>query len=195
MRRVAIIGNSGSGKSTLALKLGERTGLPVIHLDREYWRPGWTRPDDDEWLARAPGLLAGQRWIIDGYFGETLPQRIAAADTIVFLDLPTRLCVWRVIDRALSPAPERNRRGDLPDGCPEQLDPEFIGWVYAFRETERPRLVAILAAAAPTKTIVHLTSSRAAARCWTRCRGALEMLADRSGSLSVCAPNLYSLPH
>lgn len=41
MRRVMIVGHPGSGKSTLARAMGERTGLPVVHIDQIHWRPGW----------------------------------------------------------------------------------------------------------------------------------------------------------
>lgn len=33
MKRVMIVGQPGAGKSTLARQLGERTGLPVVHID------------------------------------------------------------------------------------------------------------------------------------------------------------------
>ena len=52
MERVMIIGCGGAGKSTLARKLGEKTGLPVVHLDQIWWAPGnWQhieKPEFDE---------------------------------------------------------------------------------------------------------------------------------------------------
>jgi adenylate kinase family enzyme len=49
MKRVVIIGPPGSGKSTLAPILGEVTGLPVVHLDNLFWKPGWVQTPRDEW--------------------------------------------------------------------------------------------------------------------------------------------------
>ena len=49
MRRVLVIGCGGAGKSTFARELGARTGLPVVHLDRLYWKPGWVPTPPGEW--------------------------------------------------------------------------------------------------------------------------------------------------
>jgi adenylate kinase family enzyme len=60
MKRIAILGCSGAGKSTLARILGHRFGLPVIHLDQHYWRPGWVEPSKEEWRAIfRPGSASG----------------------------------------------------------------------------------------------------------------------------------------
>jgi adenylate kinase family enzyme len=88
MKRVAIVGTPGSGKSTLARELGERTELPVIHLDRHYFLPGWERKPDEEWDALAGQLLAGDEWVMDGAFA--MEKAVARADTVVFLDLSRR---------------------------------------------------------------------------------------------------------
>ena len=48
MERILVLGPCGAGKSTPAVKLGAKLGLPVIHLDKEYWRPGWVEPDPAE---------------------------------------------------------------------------------------------------------------------------------------------------
>jgi len=87
--RVLVDGMMGSGKSTFARALAARTGLPLIHLDVHYWKPGWVRPSDDEWRERQRTLLAGEAWIIDGNYNETLALRLERAETVVFL---TRLC-------------------------------------------------------------------------------------------------------
>lgn len=42
-RRVLVIGCAGAGKTTFATELARITGLPLIYLDRHYWRPDLPR--------------------------------------------------------------------------------------------------------------------------------------------------------
>jgi hypothetical protein len=111
-RRVLVDGMMGAGKSTFADALAARTGLPVLHLDLYYWKPGWVRPSDGEWRELQRTLLASEAWIIDGNYNETLPLRLERADTVIFLDTPWWLCAWRAFVRGI-----RKPGGDLPVGC------------------------------------------------------------------------------
>ncbi len=99
MKRVAIIGSGGAGKSTLAKRLGEVTGLPVIHLDQHFWNPHWTETPIPEWERRHETLLERERWVMDGNYGSTMNERLDAADTVIFLDMPRLFCVVRVLKR------------------------------------------------------------------------------------------------
>jgi adenylate kinase family enzyme len=87
MQRILIIGSSGAGKSTLSQALGRATGIPVVHLDREFWQPGWRETPREIWSERVAQLLRSERWIMDGNYGGTMPARIQAADTVVLLNL------------------------------------------------------------------------------------------------------------
>ena len=130
MRRVSIIGSGGAGKSTLARQLGEITGLPVIHLDRLYWKPGWTETPKDVWRENVEDLVKRDEWIVDGNFGGTMEIRLAASDTVIFLDFPRLLCTYRAVKRAVT---FRNKtRPDMGPGCNEKLDVEFLTWVWQF---------------------------------------------------------------
>ena len=115
--RVLVDGMMGSGKSTFARALAVRTGLPVIHLDVHYWKPGWVRPSDDEWRERQRALLAGEAWIIDGNYNETLPLRLERAETVIFLDSPWWLCASRAFVRGL-----RKPVGEMPEGCEDSVN-------------------------------------------------------------------------
>src|SRR5437879_8580011 len=82
MKRVLVIGSGGTGKTTVARRLAQRTGLPLIHLDLLYWRPGWQPTPGEEWHETVRRLVAGESWIIDGNYGVTLDLRVAACDTV-----------------------------------------------------------------------------------------------------------------
>jgi adenylate kinase family enzyme len=137
MKRILIIGSPGAGKSTLACALTERTGLPLHHLDWMSWLPGWIERDRDETRALLATVLEQDRWIIDGNYGSSLPLRLTRADTVIWLDYPTVLCLWRVVRRLVM---YRGRsRPDMTEGCPERFDHEFLLYVLHFRTAWRGR--------------------------------------------------------
>ncbi|MDE0802553.1 MAG: AAA family ATPase [Acidimicrobiales bacterium] len=110
-RRIVVTGLAGSGKSTLGLALAAETGLPLIHLDLEFWNPGWTEPTETEFRERQRAVLDGDAWIVEGNYDETLDVRLERADTVVVLDLPWWLCSARALRRGFR-MPE-----ELPEGC------------------------------------------------------------------------------
>jgi adenylate kinase family enzyme len=131
LRKILILGCSGAGKSTLARQVGRITGLPFIHLDRHYWLPGWQEPDREAWRCKVSALIAQPRWVMDSNYGRTLALRLAEADTVIFLDFPTWLCLVRVLRRVVSSF--RRTRVDMAPGCPERLDFLFLRYVYRYR--------------------------------------------------------------
>jgi adenylate kinase family enzyme len=163
MQRVIILGCGGAGKSTLARALAERTGLPVFHLDRAFWKAGWVESSREEFDAAHDVILANDRWIIDGNYTRTIDRRAADADTIVVLDLPTISCMYGILKRAL--LGYGRTRPDMADGCPEKLDWEFTKWVWRFRRDTRPQQMAAIEAARGTKTL-YLLKSRRDVRRW-----------------------------
>ena len=167
MQRVAVIGCGGAGKSTLARELEWRLGLPVIHLDEYFWQPGWRPTGPAAWRAVQERLVAAESWVIEGNYLSTLEVRVEAADTIVFLDLPAWRCAWRVTWRALTA-----RRAVGPAaGCPERLDGRhmrFLGYIWRFSRTARPRLLDRLAAREDTTAIWRLSTPGQVRRFATR---------------------------
>ncbi len=157
--RIMIIGSGGAGKSHLARQLGDRLGLPVIHLDAEHWRPGWVGTPKDEWRYKVEELAQRDRWIIDGNYSGTLPIRLASADTVIFLDYPWHLCLRRVLSRML-----RYRKASRPDvgpGCLERFDWSFIKWVCIdFPRRSRVRIVELLEQHQGAKTVIVHRSPR-----------------------------------
>jgi adenylate kinase family enzyme len=156
MRRVLVIGSGGSGKSTVAARLGELLELEVNHLDRFYWRPGWVEPARDEWLKTVTALADRDSWIMDGNYSGTLELRLQKADTIVFLDLPRVLCLWRIMKRFL--LYRNGTRPDMAEGCRESLNLEFVEWVWNYPRRSRPKVVKLLQQHADGKQIFWLHS-------------------------------------
>src|SRR5881628_3369441 len=139
MNRVLVIGTGGTGKTTLARRLAERTGLPLIHLDLLYWRPGWQPTPNDEWRQTVERLITAEKWIIDGNYGGTLDLRLAACDTVLFLDIPRLVCLWRVLKRQL--LHRGTPRAELPSGCVERLSWEFVNWIWTYPARRRPAIL------------------------------------------------------
>lgn len=136
-----IIGQPGSGKSTTAVRIGEKLGLPVIHMDRDvYWLPGWQERSSEDRLARMHGFLAQDAWVFEGYNSGTFHIREARAELLIWLDLPVTLRAYRIVRRNLLNLGKS--RPDLPEGCAERLSmlPEFF-W-YTVRTAQRNRLKA-----------------------------------------------------
>lgn len=156
MQRVLVIGSPGAGKSTLAHALAQRRGLPLYHLDKMFWLSGWIERDRTEGRAELEGVLAQDRWIIDGNYGSTLPLRIAHADTVVWLDYPTILCLCRALRRWWEY--RGTSRPDMTEGCPERLDGEFLFYILNFRRAWRGRNAAALANA--RGKVIHLRGPR-----------------------------------
>jgi adenylate kinase family enzyme len=132
MKRVVILGRGASGKSTLARRLGEITRLPVMELDKVFWRPGLVATPRDEWVAAQDLLVAKDGWINDGDLGhfDVVETRLRAADTVIFQDFSFSCCAHRAIRRSR-----------------ERID--FWWWVLAYGWQSRPVLLKAIADYAP----------------------------------------------
>jgi adenylate kinase family enzyme len=161
MRRIVIIGSSGSGKSTLARQLGNTLNLPVIHLDKYFWHPGWVGTDLQEWIPQVEQFAAGSSWIIDGNYRSTLDIRLKRADTVIFLDLPRWVCVWRAIKRRFQYL--NRQRPDVAEGCQEKvLDPafpQFLHWVWNYPNRARPVVLRTVKRLPDEKRFIWLKST------------------------------------
>ncbi|CAH1656297.1 Adenylate kinase family enzyme [Hyphomicrobiales bacterium] len=157
-RRILILGCAGSGKSTLARQIGERLGLPVVHLDVLFWEPGWKQPDEAAFRARVAAAIAGDVWISEGnYSRQTFDLRLPRADQVIWLEMPRLLCLWRVLVRGL----KGGRRPDLPRGCEERMNwdyVEFLRYVWNFNRDSRPRIETNLKAVGPAVPVMRLQS-------------------------------------
>ena len=155
MDRIAVIGCSAGGKSTVSRELREILGIEVIHLDKVLWKPGCRLSDPQREEPQAVRELLGRtRWIMDGNYTASLGMRLAEADTIVFIDFSRWRCLLRALKRLFQ---FRGRtRPDMGEDCPEQLNLDFLRWVWNYPRAERPELMRHLHEHAAHATIIHL---------------------------------------
>ena len=152
MQRIMIIGSPGSGKTSLATVMAEKLGLPIVHLDRLGWKSGWVFRPRDEFDALMSEELAKERWIIDGNYARTIDVRLKRADTVIMLDYPTYICLFRVLKRFVLNI--GRTRPDMPEDCPESIDLEFILSVLNFRRKNQQKLLDKLKAAENVNVII-----------------------------------------
>lgn len=145
MRRVLIIGNAGAGKSSFAKKLAEKTGLPLVHLDKLYWHGNWEHLSREEFDTAMQTELEKDAWIIDGNFNRTLPHRLKYCDTVFFFDLPTVTCLWGITKRVFTH--HGKVRPDMGGNCKEYFDkqkPALYKSVLQFNGQHRKNYCRIL---------------------------------------------------
>ncbi len=150
MQRAIVIGAPGSGKSTFARALAQKTRLPLVHLDLLYWNSDKTSVEKPVFLSRLHQALSRPAWIIDGNYNSTLPLRLAACDTVFFLDYPTELCLAGIRER------RGKLRGDMP-WIETEEDPELLAFVRVFPTESRPHILALLKEH-PEKTVCVFSS-------------------------------------
>jgi adenylate kinase family enzyme len=143
MQRILVVGCAGSGKTTFACRLGAALGLPVIHLDYHYWRPGWEIPDLATWRGQVEALAATPQWVMDGNYSNTYDIRLPRADSLVWLDHPRSVCMRRILLRTARGF--GTTRPELPAGCPERFNVAFLRYVWSFPREHRPRIDAGIA--------------------------------------------------
>ena len=158
MQRILILGCAGTGKSTLAVALGRKLGLPVIHLDAHFWHAGWVETPKAEWPAKVAALVQGDRWVMDGNYASTLAERLAACDTVVFLDRHRLVCLYRVLVRCLKFL--GRTRPDMPENCPEKVDWEFLCWIWNYARDVKPVTLGLAREQAGARPVAILRSNR-----------------------------------
>ena len=135
MEKILIIGCSGSGKSTLAVALGEKLGLPVVHLDQLWWKEGWRNVTREEFDSRLAMAMNMDGWIIDGNYSRTMEMRLAKCDTVIYLDFNRWACLRGMCQRVFGNYGKA--RPDMAQGCPERFDPAFVKWIWNYNKNNR----------------------------------------------------------
>ena len=137
MKKVIVIGCPGSGKSTVSRALHNKTGIPLYHLDMLYWNADKTTVEKSIFLERLSAVFEKNVWIIDGNYGSTMELRMAACDTVIFLDYPLDVCLDGIRERRGKP------RSDMP-WIETEEDAEFIEFIKSYSEQQKPKVLELL---------------------------------------------------
>ena len=157
MKRVVVTGSPGSGKSVFSVKLHEKTGLPLVHLDNVWWKPDRTHVTREEFDAALADILKEDEWIIDGSYSRTFEPRFAACDTVILLDYDAEVCLKGIADRV------GQARPDIP-WTEQSIDPELVELVKTYRERNLPTIRELFRRYADRET--HVFHDRDEAQRW-----------------------------
>ena len=162
MERVIVLGvSAGVGKSSFARKLSEKMAIPVHHLDTYFWKPGWIESSEEEFREKQQQLVKEDRWIIEGNYTSTYEIRRQRADTLIYLELPLRICLYRVFKRRI--INQGKTRPDMASGCPEKLDKDFLKFIistYHARKLKMRKRMAHFIEECPQNKVIFLRSQK-----------------------------------
>jgi adenylate kinase family enzyme len=170
VRRVSVVGTSGAGKSTFASALAAALGVPWLELDSVYHQADWTPLPAAEFRVRVAAVASGSSWVIDGNYSTVRDIVWARADTVIWLDLPKRTVMRRIVFRTLRRV---GGRIELWNGNREHwrnfftLDDQesVIAWAWKTHRSRRERYATALAEPANGHLrVVRLRSPRAVRR-------------------------------
>ncbi|MGW4370332.1 hypothetical protein ACWEKT_32275 [Nocardia takedensis] len=160
MDRIVILGCGGSGKTFLANQIAELLDLPLTHLDAIHYDADWNPLPGEEFAARQRALAAAPRWLLEGNYAATLPIRLAAADTVIFLDLPATTCLLGIVQRRWRYRGGQHER----DGVYDRITIGFLRYICRYRTTMRLRVKELFDHHGTGAHLITLTSRRAADR-------------------------------
>jgi len=142
VKKVVVISSaSGTGKTTFARALSERLRVSFVELDALNHGPDWSEATAEELRAKVTPIVATDSWVIDGaYRGKLGNLVLERADVVVWLDLPTRVWLPRLLRRTLG---RIFRREELWAGNRETLRNVFLSrnslLVFTLRNYHRRR--------------------------------------------------------
>ena len=142
MKRVLVIGCGGAGKSHFSRKLSQTTKLPVIHLDKYYHVKKYAYTEiynNQSWVDKVTKLAKKEQWIIDGNYRRSLRPRFEHADTVIFLDYPLYIRLYRIFKRHFYYL--NKKRVDMPADWREKIELQFLWSVIMYSQNTKPTIV------------------------------------------------------
>ncbi len=106
MKKINVVGTSATGKSTFSRALAEKLRLHYIELDNLFWLDDWQECPDEIFFARIEAEIAKAKngYVIDGNYTRAIPVKWSEIDTVIWLDLPFPVNLYRSVKRAFSRA-------------------------------------------------------------------------------------------
>lgn len=144
MHKIMVLGSSGTGKTTLARLLSKKLHIPHLPLDTVYWQKDWASLSKPEFARIIRNYLKKHdRYVIEGNYTNsvTFMERLHHADTIILLDYPVHNAIKGIFER--EKRYKHRYRSDMAEGCIEEVDQEFLQYVYNFKQKTRKMLAVI----------------------------------------------------
>ena len=168
-----VIRTTRSGKTTPAPPLAAILGVPHIELDALHWEPNWQEAPTDLFLARVQAAVAAEAWTADGKYHGGRDLVWGRADTLVWLDFPLYVILWRL---SLRTARRIIWREELWSGNRETLaaalsrDSILLWALHTYQRRRRETPLLLQQPAYRHLTVVHLRSPQEAQRWLTACQ-------------------------
>ena len=157
-QRIVVVGTTGSGKSTLASKIAERLAMPFIELDALHWAGNWTEVEPEVFRSRVDAMTAGESWVVAGNYSVVRDITWPRADTIVWLNYPLVVSLWRLSRRSIRRSVTQENLWDT--GNTESLRKQFMSWdslfVWAFKSHWRRKRTYIAELVKPEHAHLHV---------------------------------------
>ncbi len=154
MKRVSVLGSPGSGKTTFARQLSKQEKLPVVHLDGHFHDSQYNfKNDRSSWVEHVLELTQSEKWIIEGNYRATFEDRFKRSDTVIFLDIPRGISMFRILKRRLVQG--KGKRSEMPKDWQEKVDLSFYLTVWRFKK-KREEILNVLAELDNTKEVYIL---------------------------------------
>ncbi|WDZ50647.1 adenylate kinase [Acinetobacter vivianii] len=117
MKFINIIGTTGSGKSTFARKLADQRKLQNIELDNLLWLDDWQESSNDALFLKLKIAMenAETGWVIDGLYTRTIPMIMEKVDTVIWLDYPLHINLYRLSKRTFGRVISREKLWENSD--------------------------------------------------------------------------------
>ena len=143
--------------------MAERLAVPFVELDALHWQPEWTPQDAIVFRSDVDGATAAERWVVSGNYSQIRDLTWGRADTIVWLDLPFPVTLWRLTRRTVRRVATRE---ELWNGNRETFRAAFMSrdslyiWLFRTHWAKRRRYERVIPEEYPHLTLIRITSRR-----------------------------------